>query len=127
MAILREILEKIKPHPLTQQVRTLCDLILEEEKSSMQYFEYGPKGPNIFLCLEVPGHTKKHIGFLTLEREEEELYLAVFWALELFKIIPGDPERTIPPRKIKVWTIKAHKAEKILTEYAKRFKQLRGE
>lgn len=127
MAILREILVKLKEHPLTQQVRTLCSLILEEEGKGMPFLEYGPKGPNIFLCLEIPGHTTKHIGFLTLEREEEELYLAVFWTIERSMIIPGDPENTLPARKRKVWEIKDHRAEKILTEYAMRFKQLRGE
>jgi hypothetical protein len=127
LAILREILVKLKEHPLTQQVRTLCALILEEEMKEMPFWEYGPVGPNIFLCLEVPGHTTKHIGFLTLEREEEELYLAVFWALEKSKILPDDPENTLPARKKKVWEIKHFKAEKILTEYAKRYKQLRGE
>lgn len=127
MAILREILVKLKEHPLTQQVRTLCSLILEEESASMKRLEYGPKGPNIFLCLEVPGHTTKHIGFLTLEREEDELYLAVFWTIEKSKIIPDDPEGTLPARKRKVWEIKDHRADKILTEYAQRFKILRGE
>ena len=127
MAILREILVKLKEHPLTQQVRTLCSLILEEEIKGMPFLEYGPKGPNIFLCLETPGHTTKHIGFLTLEREEEEQYLAVFWTIEKAIIIPGDPENTPPARKRKVWVIKDHRAEKILTEYATRFKQLRGE
>ena len=93
----------------------------------MPFLEYGPEGPNIFLCLEVPGHTTKHIGFLTLEREEEELYLAVFWALERSQIIPDDPKNTLPARKKRVWEIRDHRAEKILTEYAKHFKFLRGE
>lgn len=127
MAILREILVKIKDHPLTQQVRELCSLIIEEEQKDMPFLEYGPKGPNIFLCLETPGHTTKHIGFLTLEREEEEMYLVVNWSIEKSKIIPGDPENTLPARKMKVVEVKDHRPEKILTEYAKRFKIARGE
>jgi hypothetical protein len=127
LAILREIIVKLKDHPLTQQVRTLCELILEEEVKDMPFLEYGPKGPNIFLCLQIPGHTTKHVGYLTLEREEEELYLVVSWSIEKSKIIPDDPENTQPCRKRKVWEIKDHRAEKILTEYAKRFKLLRGE
>ena len=127
MAILREILVKLAEHPLTQQVRTLCSLIVEEEAPGMPHLEYGPKGPNIFLCLETPGHTSKHIGFLTLEREEEELYVVVNWSIEKSKIIPDDPEETQPARKLKVVEVRDHRAEKILTEYAKRFKIARGE
>jgi hypothetical protein len=129
MTLLRKVISKLETKDTLEQLRTLCERIYKEEmeENEMEYIDYGPEGPNIFLCLQVPGHTTKHVGFLTLERESEDLYLSVFWALLKKDIIPGDVENTPAARKMKVWEIKEYKTEKILTEYAKTFKLLNGE
>jgi len=128
MTLLRKVISKLETKETSEQVRALCERISNEElDKGMELIEYGPVGPNIFLTLEVPGHTTKHVGFLTLEREAEEVYLAVFWTLLKADIIPEDPENTPAARKIKVWEINEFKTEKILTEYAKTFKFLNGE
>lgn len=129
MTLLSKVISKLETKDVVEQIRILCEKISKEEieGGKMEYVEFGPKGPNIFLTLQVPGHTTKHIGFLTLERESEDIYLAVFWSLLKKDIIPGDIENTPSARKVKVWEIKEHKTEKILTQYAKTFKFLNGE
>jgi hypothetical protein len=77
------------------------------------------------LTVEVPGQNTKEIGFLSLEREDEEVYVAVYSTLEKYRIV--DPiEDTLPPRRRKVWVIDENKAEKILTKFATKLKMLRG-
>ena len=129
MTLLSKVISKLETKDIVEQLRILCERISKEEieERKMEYIDFGPKGPNIFLTLEVPGHTIKHVGYLTLERESEDVYLAVFWSLLKKDIIPGDLENTPSARKIKVWEIKEHKTEKILTEYAKTFKFLSGD
>jgi hypothetical protein len=71
----------------------------------------------------VPGRTNKEIAFLTLERENADLYLAVFYTMPLLHT--RMPEASL--KRQKVWEINDHRPEKILTEYAKVNKFLRGE
>jgi hypothetical protein len=128
MTLLGKVIAKLETKETTEQIRSLCERILaEESEEGMEEIEYGPVGPNILLTLQVPGHTTKHIGFLTLERDTEDSYLSVFWTLLKAEIIPGEPENTNSARKTKVWEIKEFKTEKILTEYAKTLKFLKGE
>jgi hypothetical protein len=126
MTVLHDILKEIKTTDLTQKVREFCDIITHEEKHKAEYPDLIPRGPNIFLSLEVPGRNDKEIGFLTLEREGEEEYLIVYHTLEKYRI-SKDPENIIPPRRRKVWPVHENKPEKILTSFAKTIKILRGE
>jgi len=112
---------------LTQQVREICSKIAEEEKDNTEHKECILKGPNIFLCLEIPGRRLNEVAVLTLEREYEEIYVVGLWTwtksqIKFFK--DGDLPR---PKKQKTWVIQENKATKILTEYAKIVKTLRGE
>jgi len=125
MGILKDLLRELKDVDLTQQVRVICDDIIKEESSSIQYQELKPRGPRVFLSLNVPGRNDKEIGFLTLEREDEESYIAIYSTLEKYRI-SEDPEDMIPTRRRKVWVINENKAEKILTQFAKKLKMLRG-
>lgn len=130
MGILRSLLEEIeksgKPGNL-EKIRTLCDRIFEEEKSTIKHMTIMPKGPNIFLTLEVPGRIKGEIAFLSLERESEDIYLAVLFVTdkkELQKAIRQKEDPSI--KRQRVWEINDHRPEQILTQYAKRYKFLRG-
>jgi hypothetical protein len=127
MGILQELLKEIKGEELTQQVRVICDKIYEEEKHKMQYPQLAPKGPRIFLTLEVPGRHEKEIGFVSLEREDNEVYVVRYSTLEKYRIDKENIEDTVPPRIRKVWIIDENKAEKILTKFAKTVKMLIGE
>ena len=125
MGILKDLLSELKDTDLTQQVRVICDEIIKEESSLIKYPELNPKGPRVFLSLDVPGRNDKEIGFLTLEREDAESYIAIYSTLEKVRI-SEDIETMIPPRRRKVWVINENKAEKILTQFAKKLKMLRG-
>jgi len=125
MTLLREIIAQMKEDKKDnlQQIRELCDQIKEEEKGNVEHKSHLPKGPNIFLALEVPGRTSKEVAYLTLERESEDLYLAVLYTIPLLQIRMPDTG----VKRQKVWEIEDHRPEKILTEYAKQYKYLRGE
>jgi len=126
LTILSEILKEIRSDDNLEKIRILCDQIFEEEKENIKYEMILPRGPNIFLSLEVPGRIKDEIAFLSLERESENLYLAVLFTTnkkELKKARDGE----VSIKRQRVWQINDHRPEKILTEYAKRYKFLRGE
>lgn len=129
MGILKILLSEITTPDvdMTEQIRTICDQIMEQEKHTFKYPELHPKGGSVFLSLEVPGRYDKEIGVLTLEREDVERYVAVFLTLEKYRINEENMEDTVPPRRRKVWVIDENKAEKILTQFAIKLKMLRGE
>lgn len=125
MTILRELIEQMKSDKKDnlQQIRELCDRIAEEEKRNIEHDSHLPFGPNIFLALEVPGRNTKEVAYLTLERETPDLYLAVLYTIPLLQLRMPDSG----VKRQRVWEIEDHRPEKILTEYAKHYKYLRGE
>lgn len=119
MTVLQELLDELKGDDNTDIVRQMCDRIAKEEKRNIENHLSLPQGPNIFLALEVPGRTKTEIAFLCLERENEDKYLAVMFV---------KPKRGNKPlKRQRVWEINDHRPVKILTEYAMKYKFLRGE
>lgn len=114
---------KDKKKDILQQIRELCDQIQKEEKENQQYLEQAPKGPNIFLSLQVPGRNTKEVAFLTLERETEDLYFAALYTMPLLHTRMKEASL----KRQRIWQIDDHRPEKILTEYAKQYKYLRGE
>lgn len=127
MGILQILLSEIKSSDLTQQVREICDQIMEQEKDNQKYPELAPVGSTIFLSLEAPGRNNKEIGFLVLEKEDEETYVIVYQTIEKYRIDNENLKQSPPPRRRKVWLVQEIKAEKILITYAKKLKMLRGE
>ena len=123
MGLLEEILVKVQKLPLDQQVKQFCDKILEEEKGKDEHFIVAPKGPNIFLNLQVPAPTPDDVAFLCLERQFEGKYIVSLRTLKISKIRDQD----VFPRKVKVWEVKSDKAEGILNTYAEKYKFLKGE
>lgn len=129
MGIIDELMKEIdtKRSDITEQTRQICDRIMKEETPNFKYEVLAPKGGLIFLALEAPGRNDKEIGFLTLEREDEDRYVAVYYTLETYRINEENIEDTIPPRRRKVWEINEFKPKKILAQYAMKLKFLRGE
>ena len=122
MGLLQDIIENMNKDEKDklQQIRELCDQISEEE--TIEHESKLPAGPNIFLSLEVPGRNDKEVAYLTLERESEDLYLAVLYTIATTQL--SNPDSGL--KRQRVWTIEDHRPEKILTEYAKQYKFLRG-
>lgn len=129
MSILTDLINNIKTDDLVEHMRIICDQVLEQESTEMYYINQRPQGVNIFLCLQVPGSTKRDIGFLSLERDNEDLWIASFWSISEAQLVATIEDETIAssPRKKKTHEIKDHRPEKILTEYAKLFKFYHGD
>jgi len=79
MNLIDNLLEKVKDLPFDDQVKIICDKIQEEEDLKIIDKDLKPKGPNIFLSLQVPGITEKDICFLCLEREASQKYIISIW------------------------------------------------
>lgn len=128
MGILQKLLKEIKTDDKLEIVRELCDKIFDQEKDNIEHMTILPKGPNIFLTLEVPGRIKGEIAFLSLERESEDLYIAVLFVTSKKELQKAGKQDEAPSiKRQRVWEINDHRPEQILTEYAKRYKFLRGE
>lgn len=117
---LDKIIDEIPASEMTQVIRELCDTIMKEEFPRMKNMKNAPKGPNKFLILEVPGFLKREIGFISLERESQEDYLAVYWTFRLGKA-------DAYAKKVKVHKIEGNSAKKIMYQFAKLVKFYRGE
>lgn len=120
MTLLETVLSEIKTVDEHTQIKILCDRIQSEEeekdKKNLYIYEFKPEGPNIYLSLLVPGKMKKQISFLTLEREFNGYICRLYNIVEKEKINP-----------VHYWVIAESKPEKVITEYAKRYKFLKGE
>ena len=129
MGILQKLLKELEStDDALEKIRSLCDQIYDQEIGNIKHESILPTGPNILLSLEVPGRIKDEIAFLSLERESEDLYLAVLFITtekELQKSIVRKDSPSI--KRQRVWQINDHRPTQILTEYAKRYKFLRGE
>lgn len=123
MTVFEKIISELESDDKAQQVREICDKIQEEEKSNIIVPERLPKGPNIFLSLSVPGKRKGEIGYLTLERESPEMYLVVFLTIRNEHLM----NTKIGLKRQKVWEVNDIRPEKVLIQYAKIYKFLRGE
>lgn len=123
MGILEKLLKEIKGDDALEKIRILCDQIFEQETKNIEHIMILPKGPNLFLVLEVPGRLKGEIAFLALERESKDLYLAVLFITSIKELKKEHPSI----KRQKVWEINDHRPEQILTGYAKHYKFLRGE
>jgi len=129
MPILDTLLSEIESSDVDEQVKQLCDQIMDEERGEEKQPYRGPDGPNVFLTLEI-GKDQKEIFFLTLEREEPEKYIVAHYAKKRGLLVGRgmNPEDRQPPlKRIKAWEVKQSKAAKIVTEFAKKLKYLRGE
>jgi hypothetical protein len=126
MGVLRTLLNEIEGDNNLEKMRQMCDKIAEEEKMNITHQQILPKGPNLFIVLEVPGRISEEIAFLALERESENIWLAVLFTTTVkeFKLREENPPSI---KRQRVWEINDSRPEIILTEYAKRYKFLRGE
>jgi len=119
MGIIKELLNEIESNELDQQMKELCDKIVEEEKVSE---EYGiPTGINIFLSIPCPGTFKNEIGCLCLEREMQGIFIVSFWT----KLKSSNSNF----KKVKTWDDSKifNESEKILKFYAQKLKYLKGD
>jgi len=126
--ILNELLSEIESSEIDEQVKIICDKIIEEEKDEMTCPEFLLQGPNIFLCLDVPGRTPKERAWLALERESKGTYIARLWTQRKTHTLDkeGKPKESqvFPSEQ---WSVKEVTAKKIIKKYAERLHYLKGE
>ena len=131
MGILEDIIAELPSDELIEQLHMIATQILKEESDNFYYdkriLDYASEGPNVLLTLEVPGRNKKEVGFISLEREGPEVYLVVLSTLPFIEMETKKPDEALPPKRQRVWEVKDHRATKIMTEFAKKVKYLRGE
>ena len=128
MPILEELLKEIKSDDIDEQVKILCDQIFEEEKDKIEHIKIIPKGPNVFLSLEVPGRTSLEVAFVVLERETSSQFIISLWTINksfINNFKSGDDPLSLKRQRAE--EVREFKPEKILHEYAKFIKYMKGE
>ena len=127
--ILNELLLEIKSSDIDEKVRIICDRIISEEKDNITCPKYLMEGPNVFLCLDVPGRTSRELSWLALERESKEKYIIRLWTKRKRKPeVDKDGKEIETPIKISSqWSINENSPEKILKQYVEKLKYLKGE
>ena len=121
--ILGTLIKQMGTDNRLQQMMQLCTMITEEEAPSIKHPDKLPYGPNIFLSIEVPPQKRKYISYLTLEREDEDTWVAVLYGM-LEKNYENKDEH---PKLVRAHEIKDHRPAKIVKEFAKKVKLYRGE
>jgi len=131
MTILDELLSEIKTIDVVEKLRIICDKIQIEENEKFKYAkELIPKGPNNFLVVEVPGRNQKEIAYLVLERDMPvitQAYNAVLYTYILSKLDLTKPETFPPPKRQHSWIIGETDPRKVLKQFARLVKFLKGE
>jgi len=121
--ILDELLSETVSSDSDEQLRIICDKITEEEMTEKERNVYsGPTGPNIFLSLAVLENDKQ-IHYICLEREAASIFIISHW----IKKISASSSISTTAMRMKVWNIMEDKPEKLMKEYALKFKWAKGE
>ncbi len=123
MTILDDIIQTIPASTATEKILGICRHIQIEEHPKTEHPNNLPKGPNIFLSLEVPGRRSHEISYISLEREEEFNYLAIYRTIFIKDYQTKDKH----PKRVSVREIRYGDPKKVITEFAKIVKILRGE
>lgn len=130
MGILENIIAELPSDELTEQLHMIAIKILEEDVPNFYYdkkiLDYASTGPNVILTLEVPGRYKKEVGFISLEREGKETFLIIFSSLSKSEL-EKEPDDASSPKRQRVWEVNDHRTAKIMSEFARQVKFLRGE
>lgn len=119
MTLLEELLSKVEKSDLDQALRVICDEIQKVEDIKIENKDDAPKGPNIFLTIEVPGITTKDICFLCLERETKGKFIVGLWSKQKNRIM------TI--KRTQAFEVKEIKPEKVLAFFIDKVSLMRGD
>ncbi len=118
MTIIQELLDLTVKSELDEQMRIFCDQITQEEGINPETYE-GPVGPNIFLSLPVEVKHAKEENYICIEREMKDEFIFSHWTV--LKLSSASPKR------VKIWTCKEVKTDRILKEFVERMQVIKGE
>lgn len=124
--LLDELLNDISKdnNDINEQLKIICDEISKEEE--YKYLKYHPDGSNFYLTLETKGILKKEIGFLSLEREFGDEYIARLRTIYEPNLKHLKEDEQLSYKISKSWVIDENKPKKILKEFAKILNHLNG-
>lgn len=117
--ILNELLNETSKSEFDEQLKIICDKIMEEEINSFKNPDEKPKGANIFLSIQFYNKLNE-INFLCLEREMRKTYIISIWSKRKIS-----SKNSIARRKS--FEVTEYKIEKILNKFAEILKDLKGE
>ena len=119
--ILDDILELVKSDPIDEQIKKICDKIIEEEIGDIECQEKytGPKGPNMVLSLKAIEFQGNEI-FVCLEREAYGKYIVSEWRRSSKK---GSPLKRVKSNIVP----SSKKAKTILKVFGTTYKFVKGE
>lgn len=129
MGILDDVISEFKTDNMIIQLRELCSKIAQEERENNKHASRLPRGPNVFLALEIPPLKDGEISYLSLERdmslegEGGTDWLIFVWTMNV-KLYHSDTKGL---KRVKAYKIEGRSAKKILTQFAKKVKFYRGE
>ena len=128
---LDEILKEIKEPDIDTQIKKICDTIYDEEKAAGRVLNplYEPKGPNIFLTLQVNSiSSKNNFTFLSLERESYGKYILGIWQSSGLERIAEirDSDKSSSMKRIRVIDINENETKKIIKRFAEQYKVMKG-
>ena len=127
MTILDDLLAQVKDSEFDEQVQQICNQISEEETPKAAHADILPKGPNIFLSVEVEPKVIGIPTFVCLEREYKESYIITMW---MKREDQNTEEGTIemPTRRVKIFPVNLENAKvrDILTKFAEVIQYTKG-
>lgn len=118
MSLIDELMKKVEKYELDEQLKIICDE-LQPEFDKNGHNPDSPRGPNIFLSVNVPGITNKDLCFICLEREERSKYIVSYWAKQR--------ERLVPCKRTKAIPVNNNKASEILMFFINHVSFMNGE
>lgn len=116
--ILEELLNQVSKSEFDEQLKIICDKIMDEEAKNFKNPSEKPEGSNIFLAIQFYNKIND-INFLCLEREMKEKYIISIWSKHNSSSNSIVRKRTIEVTEVKI--------EKILNKFAEILKTLKGE
>jgi len=119
MTLLEKLLDEVKIPNSTEreEIWEVCRKV--ESDSPTKYPDIAPVGPRIMLTLDVPGRNQNEIGFVTLEFEGTELYLATYYVKDTRR-----EDSTL--KRVRVFEIEEFKPKKVLNKFFQIVKSLKG-
>lgn len=112
MANIDKIIQDVSKSTLDEQMKKLCDKIMEEERPKFTDPDWEPRGPNTFLAIQI--EDPKNHSFLCLEREMKEVYIIC--------LMNKPRNKFTNLKRRRVWEVNEDKAEKILKFFAETLK-----
>lgn len=110
------LMKDVSKSNFDEQMKKLCDKIMDEERPKFADPDWEPRGPNMFLAIQVPDELNH--SFLCLEREMKEVYI--------ISLMNKPKNKFTNLKRRRVWEVNEDKPEKILKFFAETLQYVKG-